>query len=410
MTPDNDPQAASKTSRREFLKTSSVAAGAAAVAASGRPITCGAGVSPALAPALAAGTAAPQNHGVAIGCPPEIRAALSGPWPSIRTPFNRDGQIDFDALRRQLDFVIQAKAKAVVLTWGDSLFSILTEDEIAQITKIVVQHVNRRAFVVAATGTWWTGKAVEFAKYCAGLGADMLMVLPPDWAGSTTVDSLVAHYDAVAKHIPVMLVTNYLAARGMDFGLNLCRRLCHEVPGVMALKDDVCNEFICKVCLMTHDRWALSAGGLKQNHLLMLPYGVDGYLSLFINFKPEIAWRYWKAIEAGNLLAAREIVRDYDMPLVRLHRQERGQLRCGHSWHLRIVRAGQALSSATLSHADRQANGRPGRGLAKTEDQVVVHRHCDFDDRNRILNRRKLRQRRLNHFSLLPPLSPVQLG
>ena len=85
------------------------------------------------------------------------------------------------------------------------------------------------------------------------------------------------------------------------FGLELCRRLYHEVPGVMAVKDDVGGEFICKLCLMTHDRWALSAGGQKQNHLLMLPYGVDGYLSTFISFKPEIAWRYWKAIEAGNL-------------------------------------------------------------------------------------------------------------
>ena len=66
---------------------------------------------------------------------------------------------------------------------------------------------------------------------------------------------------------------------------------------------------------MTHDRWALSAGGQKQNHLLMLPYGVDGYLSTFISFKPEIAWRYWKAIEAGNLAAARDVIRDYDMPL-----------------------------------------------------------------------------------------------
>jgi 4-hydroxy-tetrahydrodipicolinate synthase len=249
------------------------------------------------------------------GCPAETRVALSGPWPSIATPFTRAGQIDFDALRGQLDFVIGAKAKAVVLTWGDSLFSILTEDEIAQITKVVVQHVNRRAFVVAATGTWWTGKAVEFAKYCVGLGADMLMVLPPDWAASTTVDTLVAHYRAISDHIPVMLVTNYLGARGTDFGLNLCRRLGREAPGVVALKDDVGGEFICKLCLMMHDRWALSAGGQKQNHLLMRPYGVDGYLSTFINFKPEIAWRYWKAIEAGDLRAARAVVRDYDMPL-----------------------------------------------------------------------------------------------
>jgi 4-hydroxy-tetrahydrodipicolinate synthase len=251
----------------------------------------------------------------AAGCPPEIRAALSGPWPTIRTPFTRQGEIDFNALRANIDFVIQAKAKAVVLTWGDSLFSILTDDEIAQLTKVVVQHVNRRAFVVAATDTWWTGKTVDFAKYCVSVGADMLMVLPPDWANSTTIDTLVAHYRAAAEQIPVMLVTNYLGARGLDFGLGLCKRLYREVPGVMALKDDVGGEFSCKACLATHDRWATSAGGTKQNHLLMLPYGVDGYLSTFMNFKPEIAWRYWKAIETNNLRAARDVVRDYDMPL-----------------------------------------------------------------------------------------------
>lgn len=250
-----------------------------------------------------------------LGCPAETRASLSGPWPSIRTPFTRDGQIDFDAIRRQLDFTIQAKAKAVVLTWGDSLFSILSEDEIAEVTKVVVQHVNRRALVVAATGTWWTGKTVEFAKYCTNQGADMLMVLPPDWAASTTVESLIAHYRAVAEHIPVMLVTNYLGARGAGFGLELCRRLYDEVSGVVALKDDVGGEFISKVCLMTHQRWALSAGGQKQNHLSMLPYGVDGYLSTFITFKPEIAWRYWNATQSGDLAAASDVVRDYDMPL-----------------------------------------------------------------------------------------------
>ena len=85
------------------------------------------------------------------GCTPEVRKALSGPWPSIPTPFTRNGDIDFDALRKHLDFMIEVgKAKAIVLTWGDSLFSILTDDEIAQLTKVVAQHVNKRAYIVAA--------------------------------------------------------------------------------------------------------------------------------------------------------------------------------------------------------------------------------------------------------------------
>ena len=319
-------QPASKRSRRCFLKLSTAAAGTALAA--GIPIATASQATAQQTPPPdevqtdGSGTSKPNPQPArrsrqigTHGCPAETRIALSGPWPSISTPFTSDGRIDFDSLRKQLDFVIQAKAKAVVLTWGDSLFSILTEDEISQVTKVVVQHVNRRAFVVVADGSWWTGKTVAFAKCCASIGADMLMVKPPDWAASTTVDSLVAHYRAVAEHIPVMLVTGFLGPRGAGFGLELCRRLYHEVPGVMAVKDDVGGDFVCKLCLMTHDRWAISAGGQKQNHLLMLPYGVDGYLSLFISFKPEIAWRYWKAIGAGNLQAARDVVRDYDMPL-----------------------------------------------------------------------------------------------
>ena len=47
----------------------------------------------------------------------------------------------------------------------------------------------------------------------------------------------------------------------------------------------------------------------------MLPYGVNGYLSTFITFKPEIAWRYWAAIQTSDLAAARTVIREYDMPL-----------------------------------------------------------------------------------------------
>ena len=259
------------------------------------------------------------------GCPADIRAALSGPWPSIRTPFKQDGQIDFASLNGLLDFLIeQAKVKAVVLTWGDSLFSLLTDDDIAQVTKAVVQHVDRRVFVVAATGQWWTGKSVEFAKYCVDVGADMLMTLPPDWASSTTHDSLVAHYRAVGEQIPIMVVTNFLIARGIDFGVELMRRLHQEVPAVIALKDDFLGEFIRKTCLLTHDKWALSAGGAKQNHLNMLPFGADGYLSTFINFRPDIAWSYWNAVSTADMPGATKVIRDFDLPLFDYIRKSEG--------------------------------------------------------------------------------------
>lgn len=328
MSQSNKLRITSKTSRRNFLKGSAVAVGtvaAAGLSISEQALAGGDGELQLRATGSSdrqTGAAAEAKAGSATsrGCTPEIRAALSGPWPSIRTPFTRQGDIDFDGVRNYVDFVINAGAKAVILTWGDSLYSLLTDDEIAQLTKVVVQHVNKRALVVAADNQWWTGKEVEFARYCVQIGADMLMVLPPDWARSTTVESLVAHYAAVAEHIPVMIVTNYLARWPQTSSLNVIKALYDRVPGVVAVKDDVCGQFIRRVCLLTHDRWALSAGGYKENHMNMLPYGVDGFLSTFMTFKPEITWRYWKAIEADDLAAARAVIRDYEMPLFRYAR------------------------------------------------------------------------------------------
>jgi len=244
-----------------------------------------------------------------------VREAFSGPCASVRLPFDRNGAIDFRALRQQVEFVLHAGSKTVILTWGDSLYSLLTDDEVAQVTKAVVRFVNRRALVVAADRNWATPREAEFAAYCAETGADLLMVLPPDWAGSTTVPSLVAHYRAAAEHIPVMVVTNYLGRKPIEFGANLIESLRDQVPGVVALKEDVGGEFAQKICGLVHERWAIIARGQKQRHLDMLPYGVDGYFSLHITFKPEIAWRYWKAVEKQDLDAARGVIRDCDKPL-----------------------------------------------------------------------------------------------
>jgi len=244
----------------------------------------------------------------------DIRAALTGPIASIRVPFRRDGSLDVAGLRHAVEFDIAAGSRTILQTYGDSLHSLLTDEEVGEVTRIIVEQTAGRAMVVAADRQWGTPREVEFARCVRGLGADVLMVLPPDWGASCTVDTLVEHYSAVAAEIPVMVVTAVFLPRGTAFGLQVIERLIEELPNVVAVKDDFCGEFGRKLALLAHERLAVFAGGLKQNHLNMHPYGCDGYLSTFITFKPEIAHAYWSAIEAQNLTAAREIIAGYEMP------------------------------------------------------------------------------------------------
>ncbi|MBT4817108.1 MAG: dihydrodipicolinate synthase family protein, partial [Lentisphaerae bacterium] len=239
-----------------------------------------------------------------------VRHSLTGPVSSLRTPFRPDGNIDVDGLRQQIDFNVEAGSRTMLLTAGDSHYIALSDEDIAYVTQVTVEHTDGRAMVVAAERYFSTSRAIDFADHCKGIGVDILMLMPPDWAGSCTPETLTEHYAAVAEHIPVMVVTNVFSPRGEAFGLRTCELALQTSDNIVAIKDDMCGPFARKMGILVHDKWAVIAGGQKQNHLNAHPYGCDGYLSTFITFKPEIAHRYWAAIESDDLSQASHIVRD----------------------------------------------------------------------------------------------------
>ena len=243
----------------------------------------------------------------------EIREALTGPVASLTTPFTRDEEIDYQGLRKLIDGNLDGGSKSSLLTYGDSLFSLMTDDEIADVTKVVSEHTGKRGLTVAADGGWWTGKTVEFARYCREVGVDVLMVKPPIWGASGTVETSVALYEAVSKEMPVMLVTN-IWANDTAKGLKTVEVLLDKVPGVVAIKDDIGGEFVRKMTEMASDQWSVFAGGQKQNHLDIVHYGAIGYMATFVSFYPTVTHQYWDAIERGAWTDAAKVITDHDWP------------------------------------------------------------------------------------------------
>jgi len=92
------------------------------------------------------------------------------------------------------------------------------------------------------------------------------------------------------------------------------RRVYNEVENVVAIKDDFCGEYGRRMATLVHERWAVYSGGMKQNCLDLVPYGIDGYLSTLVTFRPEIANRFWQAVQAKDVTAAAAIVAEYDVP------------------------------------------------------------------------------------------------
>ena len=223
-----------------------------------------------------------------------------------------------------IDFDIEAGARILVLTAGDSHYEILSDEEIGEVTRAVMKHVRGRVPVVAADRRYSTRQVEAFAHECRELGVSMLMVLPPDWGTSCSPETLAEHYAVVANELPVMLVTNLFIPRGHAFAMDTVERTLDASPGVVAIKDDMGGRIAQELCARFGKRCAIWAGGRKQNHLLMAPFGACGYLSTFLTFQPKVAHQYWSAWEAGRLGEVTEIISKVDMPFFDLITQTRG--------------------------------------------------------------------------------------
>ena len=110
----------------------------------------------------------------------EVRALLDGPVNSLPTIFTESGEIDWDGTRAVIDKSLEGNCNVIMLTWGDSLISLLTDDEVAELHRVVAEHVNGRALTIACDNQWGLNKAVEFGRYVRGLGFDLYMVRPID--------------------------------------------------------------------------------------------------------------------------------------------------------------------------------------------------------------------------------------
>ncbi|HRJ72971.1 MAG TPA: dihydrodipicolinate synthase family protein [Terrimicrobiaceae bacterium] len=245
----------------------------------------------------------------------DIQNEIQGPVPSFRTPFTQEGEIDWGSIPKVVEAALSGRPRCLLLTAGDSHFECLSEKEIAEVTRRVCDIAAGRTLVVTADFQYATRRAIEFAEFCRSCGSRVFMSLPPDWQSSCSAETLAAHYAAVAEALPVMIVTNRFRTRGDAFGLTAIRRAFERSERIVSIKEDLGGRFACDVAQEFSSRCAVMAGGSKRLHILMRPYGLSSYLSLFMNLYPELAWAYWEHTAAGRFPEAEEIFRRKEIPL-----------------------------------------------------------------------------------------------
>lgn len=130
---------------------------------------------------------------------------MQGIYPILSTPFNSKGQIVYEDLQRQVNWVIDQGVHGVGIAMASEVFK-FTESERDAVLSSVVETAAGRVKVVMNTGAEGTDATIHYSRRAEELGADALMIRPTTYtptAGSEHVRYFVQIAEAV--NLPIFM-------------------------------------------------------------------------------------------------------------------------------------------------------------------------------------------------------------
>ncbi len=234
---------------------------------------------------------------------------------ALVTPMHEDGSLDFDGLRRLIDWHVAEGTDciAVVGTTGES--PTVSIEEHCEIVRVAVEHAAGRVPIMAGTGGNATSEAIELTRYARQVGADCTLQVVP-YYNKPSQEGMYRHFRAVAEAIDLPLVLYNVPGRTVaDLQHETVLRLA-QVPGIVAIKEATGNlERGARLIRDLPKGFSVYSGDDGSAIGLML-LGGHGNVSVTANVAPRLMHEMCMAAIEGELQRAREI----HMRLLPLHR------------------------------------------------------------------------------------------
>ena len=238
---------------------------------------------------------------------------------ALVTPMHEDGRIDYDALRRLIDWHIAEGTDCigVVGTTGES--PTVSMEENCEVIRVAVEQAkkaSRRVPVMAGTGANSTAEAIELTRYAKKVGADCHLSVVP-YYNRPSQEGIYRHFKAVAEAVDLPMVLYNVPGRTVaDLSAETTARLA-QVPGVIGLKDATGNiERAAWILKLVPKGFSLYSGDDGTAIALML-LGGHGTVSVTANVAPRAMHELCIAAVEGDVRRATAL----HMKLLPIHKQ-----------------------------------------------------------------------------------------
>lgn len=229
---------------------------------------------------------------------------LTGSLVAIVTPMFEDGRLDLDALKKLIDFHIEAGTDGIVIVGTTGESPTVDVDEHCALIKTTVEYVAKRIPVIAGTGANSTSEAIELTAKAKALGADACLLVAP-YYNKPSQEGLYQHFKAVAEAVDIpQILYNVPGRTGCDLTNETVLRLA-SVPNIVGIKDATGGiERGTDLLLRVPADFAVYSGDDASALALML-LGGKGVISVTANVAPGLMHEMCDFALKGNLESAR---------------------------------------------------------------------------------------------------------
>ncbi|EZP75539.1 2,4-dihydroxyhept-2-ene-1,7-dioic acid aldolase [Parageobacillus genomosp. 1] len=237
----------------------------------------------------------------------EVKQRLRGSIAPVITPFDSEGNIDFETMKKLINWQIESGSHGISVTGTSGEPSSLTLEERKKVIETAKNTINGRVPFVPATGSTNHAETLELTKFAQEIGADAAMVIVP-YYNRPSQHALYKHFKAIADAVDIPIIIYNIPGRtAVNLEVRTMARLVEDCPNIIGAKESNKDfEHVNRVLLYC-GRDFLLFSGIELLCYPMLAIGGAGSISATANVVPEKVAQMHNAWFEGDVKRAQEL-------------------------------------------------------------------------------------------------------
>jgi len=224
-----------------------------------------------------------------------------GVYTILPTPFTRNGEIDEDAIKYSINFVMEAGVHGVIPLGSAGEFPYLSSEEKRKVIDVVMDQASSKVPVIVGTSCMGTDETIKLSKYAKDAGAEGVMINLPIYFQLSDKD-IYNHYRAISSEVdmPIFLY-NFPETTHLDLTPEKVVKLS-EIKNVVGIKESIEDIKEIEEVIKNVKKKPFSVfTGSAMNLLEVLKLGGAGAFDPISNIDPKSVVGIYNAFKANNI-------------------------------------------------------------------------------------------------------------